>query len=63
MSHGGRSRHLKWCHIRTKTEQLSGRNKNCIRLHFFFFLREIYKLYYGETVGSNRERRKYKTSN
>jgi hypothetical protein len=51
MSYGGRSRHLKWCHIRTKTEQLSGRNKNCIRLHLFF-LREIRNLYYGEMVSS-----------
>ena len=59
MSYGGGSRHLKWRHIRTKTEQLSGRNKNCIRLHLFF-LREIYNPYYEERTrdaGSQRIRK------
>ena len=37
MSYGGRSRHLKWCHIRTKTEQLSGRNKKLYKTTLFLF--------------------------
>ena len=37
MSRGGRSHHLKWCHIGTKTEQLSGGNNNRIRLHILHF--------------------------
>ena len=44
MSRGRMSHHLKWCHIGTKTEQLSDGNNNRIRLHVlhFFALKTYY---------------------